>query len=309
MIWIILGSILGAIFLLALIYMLITGSIFFKIAFLRRKGDEHFAESEDLESKNSPERKWLWSQSIEELTLVSYDNLKLKGYLIENKNSNKLAILVHGYHGRYYSLTIQAKFLYEYGYSLLLINNRCHDTSEGKYFTMGKKETRDLNDWIKLMRNRFPTHEFILMGASMGGHIVMMNEGEETNKEIKAIISDSGYANLKDALKFELRNIKIPLKPIVLPFVNIYLILFKGFSLNNNTKNAGKKANAPLLLLHGTNDSKVEYKDLEINKNNFKDKVEVETKTFEGAEHLEAIHTYKEEYKETVISFLKEHNL
>ena len=147
------------------------------------------------------------------------------------------------------------------------------------------------------------------MGASMGAHIVMMNEGEETNKEIKAIISDSGYASLYDVLKDELKNIKIPLKPLVLPFANIYLVLFKGFSLFNDTKVAAKKAKAPLLLLHGDKDSKVAFRNLEINYDNFVDKVDVETKPFAGSDHLMAIHEYKEEYKDTVLNFLKEHNL
>ena len=65
-----------------------------------------------------PARLWFKAQKIEEYTLKSYDNKKLKGYMIRN-NSNKVAFLIHAYRGRYYSLAIQAKMFYQAGYMLM----------------------------------------------------------------------------------------------------------------------------------------------------------------------------------------------
>lgn len=285
----------------------IFGGIFFNVAFRRRKGDENFAETENHHDKNAPERKWLWSQNIEEINIVSYDKLNLKGYFIDN-HGEKLAILVHGYHGRYYSLTKQAKFLFESGYSLLMINNRCHDTSEGKFMTMGKREVKDLHQWINLMIERNPNYKITLLGASMGAHIVMMMEGEKLPDNMTCIVADSGYSSLYDQMRFTYNQTKGHFKRYVVWAANVYSLLFYHFSFRNDTKNAFKKARLPLLILHGDKDNMVPYYNLEMNAMYLPKGLYYETLTFHGDDHLEGIKHHFDEYKDTVLNFVEQFN-
>ena len=184
---------------------LLDGFVLFNITFRRRPGDKDFAKNENPKEKNAPDRLWYFSQNPEELTIKSYDNLNLKGYYINN-HSNKLAILIHGYHGRYYSLVSQAKVFIELGYDVLNINNRCHDTSEGRYLTMGEKESRDLMNWILFMISRNPNYQIVLYGISMGAHITMLTLGKRSlDSRVKCAIVDCGYYSLKDQLVFTLR--------------------------------------------------------------------------------------------------------
>ena len=179
--------VISSLLLVGFLLFLIDGFIFFNLTFRRRIGDKDFAKNENPKEKNAPDRLWYFSNKIEELTLVSKDKLNLKGYFIKNpSNSNKLAILIHGYHGRYYSLVSQAKIFFELGYDVLSLNNRCHDTSEGKYFTMGKKEKEDVLLWISKMTKRNPDYKIALLGVSMGAHIAMQTAASpKLDKRVK----------------------------------------------------------------------------------------------------------------------------
>lgn len=284
------------------ILVLVVGRLFFKVSSLRRKDDENFAKTEPRKEKNSPERKWLFSQNIEEINLVSFDHLNLKGYFIKNK-TNKLAILVHGYHGRYYSLTRQAKFLYEDGYNLLLINNRCHDTSEGSFISMGKFETKDLKQWVKLMINRNKNYEILLFGVSMGAHIVMMTL-DENNPNVKCVVSDCGYASTYAQMEYSCSLSKLKLTKFITWCGNVYSILFHHYSYHNNTKDSLKNSKTPILLMHGNIDTIVPFKNLEINSNNVNKDTYSEIHVFDGCNHCEQIKIKGEEYKEVVLNFV-----
>ncbi len=302
MIFLIIFIVLLIISLLFFLIVILIGRFFYKSSCLRRKGDEHFADTEPRKEKNSVERKWLFSQYIEQLDLKSFDGLNLKGYFINN-NSNKLAILVHGYHGRYYSLTRQAKFLYEDGYNLLMINNRCHDTSEGKFISMGKFETRDLKDWISVMIKRNPSYEILLFGVSMGAHIVMMSlNNVESN--VKCAVCDCGYASLFDQMMHSCSLSKLKMYKFITWCGSFYSLLFHHFSFHNNTKKSLSVSTTPILLMHGDIDTIVPFNNLEINANNVNNKTYKQIHIFEDCNHCEQIKKMGDEYKEIVTNFI-----
>ena len=151
--------VIGSLLLVAFLVFCAFGGFFYRVSFVRRKGDKHFAENENPEAKKNHNRIWFFSQKIEEYQMRSYDFKKLKGYMIRNEGSNKLAFLIHGYRGRYYSLTYQARMFYEAGYNVFTINHRASDTSSGHWFTMGPKETRDVIDWINLLLKENPNYQ------------------------------------------------------------------------------------------------------------------------------------------------------
>ena len=295
--------VLGSLLLILLVGFFFIGKTFFKVSFSRRKDDERFAELENPEDKKTPDRIWYFSNKLEELTITSFDNLKLKGYFIDNK-SDKLVILVHGYRGRYYSCVSQAHIFSDLGYDVLAINNRAHDTSEGKYFSMGPNEKKDILMWIDFMVKRNPKYQICLLGTSMGGHIVMMTGSSPSIQDnVKCIIEDCGYASLKEILVLGAKNSHILFPRFAASLGGIYARMFHHFSFRDDTKDAFKSLKLPILLIHGDLDKYVPYENLKINASNVPDEVYKEVVTFKGVDHNRSVTEY-DKYKEVVSNFV-----
>lgn len=301
--------ILAGLLTIMLVFYIVVISIVFHITFSRRKGDAHFAENEDPRMKKMPDRVWYFSQKIEEIEMKSHDGLKLKGYFIKNNNSNKLAILVHGYHGRYYSTVSQARIFYENGYNILSINNRVHDTSEGKYLSMGHFEKLDLQNWINLMVKSNPNYEIVLYGISMGAFFVMLTASSlKIPANVKCIVSDCGFSNLKKQLLFALKDTHIPLLKMVMFFLDLHCRIFHHFRINYSLEKELPNLAIPILLVHGNVDQIVPFENLKINYDSVNPNVYKKMVEFEGAKHTRCVEQkdkFTKEVNEFVNQFIK----
>lgn len=78
-----------------------------------------------------------WFENVKKYDIYvnSFDNLKLHAYKIPNK-SHKWIILIHGYTNTSNDMLDYAKHFYDNGYNILIIDQRAHGKSEGKYSTM-----------------------------------------------------------------------------------------------------------------------------------------------------------------------------
>ena len=78
--------------------------------------------------------------------------LKSKGIIIE----------AHGYRSSAMrDLFASCHEYYKLGYSLLLIDHRTSNESEGKYITFGIKECKDIINWIKFINKKYPKSNII----------------------------------------------------------------------------------------------------------------------------------------------------
>lgn len=108
---------------------------------------------------------------FEDVSIISKDNLTLKGHIIEPfKNSNKFIILVHGYSANYHIHMPFVPLFIKKGFNILLVDERNHGESEGKFLSYGYFESQDLNLWIDFLEKRRGKELFLgLHGQSMGG--------------------------------------------------------------------------------------------------------------------------------------------
>ncbi len=297
----------SSVLLFLIIAFLITGKIMYDIIFKRRKNDLNFAFEEKEVDKLRPCRIWLSKQNIEELSITSKDNLNLKGYFLNN-NSNKLAIIVHGYRGRYYSSALQAQIFFNEGYDVFLFNNRAHDSSEGTHFSMGEKEKDDLLEWIKTLLKRNPHYQIVLMGVSMGAHIASISASDISKDNLKCLILDCGYASLKKTL-IDQASLAVP-RFIAILLINIlamYTKSFHNFSLNSSSKDSLSKLDSPVLFIHGDKDETVKISNMEENISYLKKDTPYTKKVFSNRGHNEA-NKDEELYKETILKFIRKYN-
>ena len=141
-------------------------------------------------------RDWLLQQPHEEVGILSHDGLKLHGTYFPGPG-NKVVICFHGYTsygmGEYPSL---ARCFMSRGFGALIIDQRSHGESEGKYIGFGCMDRLDALEWIRWTVDKVGQDaQIILHGGSMGGATVCMVSGLDLPPQVKGIISDSAFTS------------------------------------------------------------------------------------------------------------------
>lgn len=255
---------LGAVLVLALLLTIWALDYFFRFAVVRkkpsRKKKKSLSASKGLVSLGPYEKmmedgeRWIRSQNMEKVTILSHDGLKLAGHFLD-AGTKKTLILVHGYRSRAYrDFSCVAEYYRGLGYNLLLIDQRAHGESEGKYICFGAKERYDCVRWAEYIDRRVGGDIF-LDGISMGGTTVLLAAGEKLPEAVRGIIADCGFTSPADImLKVMEVDLKIRCRPL------FYLVcrmieLRAGFAPDEfSTPEAMGKNTLPILFLHGTED-------------------------------------------------------
>lgn len=253
------------------------------------------------------------------LQTTSLDNkkkIKLHAYYIDN-GSNTTVLIQHGYTSNAMVLRNEAKMFLNEGFNVLLPDARSSGLSEGKYITFGNYEKNDINKWINEEENLHPNQNIILYGQSMGAATVLLSQGRNPNKNVKAIIEDCGYANLRQEFKDIVDGVISGLenstgwlidwngfKNNILNELNSnYLEPKLKFNLNTvNPINSVSENTIPKLFIHGTSDSIVPFyneQNLFNAAKGYKEKLIVK-----GANHVESFNIDTKKYEDTINKFL-----
>ena len=245
-----------------------------------------------------------WDKVKTEKIVVESGKEKLSGVILRN-NSNKVAICVHGIFGFYKDMSPQAKFLYEQGFNILAVDLRSHGETTGKYISMGFFEKDDIVVWTKQAIKIFGEQsQIVLLGISMGASTVVFTSGENLPKNVKCVVSDSGYKDAYEQLKYVCKK-KLHIPPfLVLPVANMCCKIFVKFNLKDvRPIDSVKKTKLPILFFHGSDDKFVPcYMS--------KDMYEVSNKKIcelvitEGAGHVLSYSVDKENYQKRLTSFI-----
>ena len=137
----------------------------------KKKRDEYDKDeiyNYDLLKEKGEVNHWLKRARVEEVYLISKDNLKLYGRkILKNNNSHKWVIAVHGYRTSGESMERYAIRYYNRGYNVVIPDLRSHRNSEGKFIGMGWLDKDDIKLWIKYIINIDREAEIVLHGVSM----------------------------------------------------------------------------------------------------------------------------------------------
>ena len=244
----------------------------------------------------------LKSHPFEDAYIKSFDRKRLHAKIYDQK-SDTTVIMCHGYRG-----TCSRDFsgggvdMLNYGYNVILIDERGHGLSGGHNITFGKREQYDVVSWYKYAKERFGKNtKIVLVGISMGGASVLF-AADKIDEEIK-IIADCPYSTIEEEIKFIIKD-KLHMPPKILyPLANLSSIIFAHSSLNkmDASKNV-KNSKAKILLIHGKADTLVPQKFSERIYEENKDKVTYVT--FDGADHGLSYIVDKKKYNDSIKEFL-----
>lgn len=191
----------------------------------------------------------------ENVTIKAKDGVSLFARYY-NKNSNKTIIFVHGYQSSAFNnfSTATIDFLNS-GYNVLLIDQRAHGNSGGRFTTLGCREKDDLQLWINYIDSKKEVADIIVYGISMGATTVgYAAENVKTNK-VKGLIMEAGFTCFYDELVSSLG--RVFMKRAALNYVYLMAKTVLGIDIKQSVESSLKNNKIPVLFLHGDNDKEV----------------------------------------------------
>lgn len=243
-------------------------------------------------------------------SIQSSDNLKLSARYIPAKPENSQTIIcVHGYHSTgEEEYVLMSRLFHDAGYNILLIDQRTHGKSEGKYIGFGCLERNDLIRWIQKVDDYHKGDgDIFLHGVSMGAATVLMTSGLDLPNSVKGIVADCGYTSPMDILHAVVNSdlMHIPCSEALIQTINLICKFKANYRLDEcSSLKAIRHSKCPIFIIHGDQDVLVPVqmaKEIYAACPN-KKKLWI----VEGANHAESSCINPEEYKHRVISFYKE---
>ena len=123
---------------------------------------------------------WLRDHDAEDVSVTSFDGLTLRGKWVPAENPKATIILFHGYHTHYLHDFAGIFSMYRsIGLNLLLVRQRAHGESGGKYITFGVHERRDVLSWVEFHNRTHGMDNVFLGGMSMGASTLLFAAGED----------------------------------------------------------------------------------------------------------------------------------
>jgi alpha-beta hydrolase superfamily lysophospholipase len=219
-----------------------------------------------------------------------------------DKNSNKIAILCHGFGYAKYSGIKYAKMFFRLGYQVIIYDHRNHGYSGKAHTSMGFYEKYDLKKLVDWCYERYGSDcTIITHGESMGAATVLMHLG--IDRRVSGAIADCAYSDLTQLLCHQLKQY-YHLPCCLIPLESFLTYLRAGFWYNEVSPiRAIRHCLTPVLLIHGKIDNLVPAdmtRQMYHNKKRNKAMYLVA-----GAKHAQSYQINKEGYEKVVDRFLR----
>ena len=251
---------------------------------------------------------WWKNFKLEEECVTSFDGKKLYPMILKAKtNSDKVAIVIHGYYAKFQEMNKYAEMFYNLGYNVVITQNRAHGKSEGRFIGMGWLDRLDMLEVIDLCIKKFGKDCIIdIFGLSMGASTVCMLAGEKLPQNVKHLISDCAYASVFEQFKFVYKShTNLPANGLA-NLLNYYAKFRAGYSIKNaDARIQLPKCKVPILFIHGEKDVFVPYSNLNELYNSTPKSLRYKY-SFANAGHAECLPFNEEEYCEVVKDFLND---
>ncbi len=239
---------------------------------------------------------WIASQKTELISIRSRDGYNLTGHFLPSEDPQRTLLMVHGWRsGWIRDFAVMAEKLHRCGCNLLLIEQRAHGESEGKYIGFGVLERYDCKEWIGyLTEQRRVKQPIYLVGLSMGASTVLMTAGMELPREVKGVIADCGFTSPYEMVARVAKTV-FHMNTHAVNKINQLCQRKAGYSLNEyTTLQAMEACRVPVLFVHGTADS---FVPMDMTLQNYEAcKSKKELFLVDGAEHCKSFMNDKEGY-------------
>ena len=199
----------------------------------------------------------LESSDLKEVSVTSFDGLKLVGHMSTCESPKRLIIAFHGWRSSWSTdFGLVSDFWQENDCNVLYAEQRGQNGSEGDYIGFGLLERNDCLTWANWANEQNFDLPVYLCGLSMGATTVLMAAGLKLPECVHGIIADCGFTSPYAITKH------VTEKNLHLPYYGmrerqVAGICSKAFNSENyrySCTQALKDACVPILFIHGTAD-------------------------------------------------------
>jgi uncharacterized protein len=155
-----------------------------------------------IDHMNRPveQRSQLWNEAnLETLAFASSDGTKLAGWWVPRSGATKTLILLHSLGGNREDLSVFAEPIWQAGFNLVMLDMRSHGMSQGKYFTYGFHEWKDVQAAIDLVSSKQPNQTFSILGVSGGGPVAIAAAAHD--QRIRKVVTIGAFADLNATIE------------------------------------------------------------------------------------------------------------
>ncbi len=245
---------------------------------------------------------------FDEVEIVSYDHLKLRGWWMERDHQGPTVVILHGVTKNRTQVIRAALVLLEAGFNALIFDGRGHGASEGSHITYGFHERRDVESAIEMLisEKKINPDRIGIAGESMGAAISLQVAAH--CPKVKAVWADSPFASLRRVTDEYVSRVthlpKAVLAPVLWPAFQV--ANYRGkFDVDMVEPLAlAKQIKCPVFLVHGTKDDLIDTN----HSQSIFDALDTKKELWivEGARHARSISHSREEYSQRLIRFFKE---
>jgi fermentation-respiration switch protein FrsA (DUF1100 family) len=246
-----------------------------------------------------------------EVRFSALDGTRLAGWWVPNAAPARGAvILCHGYAcNREQPLPLLPALL-QAGYHGFLFDFRAHGESAGRQCGIGHAEVADLLGAVAWLERRLSAPGALpiaALGFSMGGAVSILAAAQTSR--IRAVIGDSVFPSLEQAVERRGRLLFGPLSPLIQPPVQrVWRRLHQAEPDAVSPEAAiASLSPRPVLLVHCERDIYLDERDLRALYDRAGDPRELWR--VPGALHMGAVRRSPHEYVQRVLSFLRRHGL
>jgi len=187
---------------------------------------------------------------------LNTDGALIKGYIIYNeKKSDKVAVIVHGFTASVISCAKYGEIFYNLGYNIVTFDQRYFGQSTGDSCTMGYRESGDLLEVIEFIKTKFVNPKIVLHGESMGAATVLLALPKTDNSIIYAV-ADCSFSRCKKLYRYVTRRTTLFFSSF--PITDLACLWTKmryGFWPRTvNPIEAVQNTDKPILFIHGKAD-------------------------------------------------------
>jgi fermentation-respiration switch protein FrsA (DUF1100 family) len=236
------------------------------------------------------------------------DGVPLKGWFLDAPGTTAI-LMLHGRNSvrddKGIGLMDTARTFQERGYDVFMFDFRAHGASGGDRYSLGQWEVRDIEGALNVLKERGAT-SIGALGYSMGAATAL--NAAPGHPEIKALVTDSSFADLADLLE-----VQLPRASGLPSFFNPGVI-FMGQSvfgidlLSNKPERAvALMADRPLFIIHSTIDGTVPVEHANDLKESAAGNPNLEFWITPADGHVQSVNYDREEYMSRVLAFFDKH--
>ncbi|MBR7112612.1 MAG: alpha/beta hydrolase [Clostridia bacterium] len=190
------------------------------------------------------------------VSIRSRDKLVLAGRYYD-RGADTTVVLVHGYQSdSFNNFSSLLKYFLSQGRNVLMIDQRAHGQSGGRFTTTGCKEQYDVMDWVAWLDQHTDCSSIFLYGISMGATTIGLASDKIKSPKVKGLIMEAGFTSFYEELNACVG--RVFMRQAALNYIVLCAKHLLHADIKKSTVQALGATAIPVLFLHGESDSEVD---------------------------------------------------